>query len=179
MTLLPNNENFAASSGLIDVPFMENLYHSIIDEMFIDLGRTVVFHLEPEIQQDTTTQQQAAPQQYNPFFRRTAVPNHTTRSPGVRISTREVQYEAQIKVGPMIAGNDDTGMGDIAENEAVITVVIEALQHVREALSVSIEGRRYSVEETRPIGFSKRLYLMVKLAEIQESEARTPDDTIG
>jgi hypothetical protein len=61
----------------------------------------------------------------------------------------------------------------------MITVVAEAIDHVNEARSVSIEGRRYAVENTRPIGFSKRRYLMVLLEEIQETEAPSPRSTDG
>ena len=36
-----------------------------------------------------------------------------------------------------------------------------------------------SIENTRPFGFSKRRYLLVKLMEIQESEPPSPDITVG
>ena len=71
MVLIPNNENLTAASGLINSAYLESIYHSVIDETFLDLGRIVTLHLPPEIQQDTNTQSQPAPQQYNPFFGRT------------------------------------------------------------------------------------------------------------
>lgn len=182
MTLLPNNQDLMAGSGIINMPFLENIYHSIMDEALQDLGGNrgqVIFHLPPEIQQDTTTQSQAAPQQYNPFFGRVPVPRTNTRNPGVRVSYRDVAYTAHIRIGPIKADNDSEGIGDLADTEAMITVVIEALPHVEEALSCSIEGRKYSIENTRPGGFTKRRYLLVKLKEIPETEPPSPDITIG
>ena len=61
----------------------------------------------------------------------------------------------------------------------MITLVIESLPHLKETLSISIEGRRYHITETRPIGFSTRRYIMVKLKEIQELEDNSPDITLG
>jgi len=180
MVLLPNNQDLTAASGLIDMPALENLYHCIMDEMMLDMGRIVTFHLPPEIQQDTNTQSQPAPQQYNPFFKRVPVPQTNTRNPGTRIEQRDVQYNAQIRLGPLKADEDLAGIGDLKDGEAVITVVIEALGHVQEALSVSIEGRRYSIDRpTRPVGLSERRYILVKLKEIQETENPSPDITIG
>ena len=129
MVLLPNNQNFAAASGVIDSSFLEAVYHSVMDEAFIDLGRTVMLHLNPEIQQDVATQSQQSPQQYNPFFGRSPIPNINTRNPGVKITHRDVEYAAQIRIGPIKADEDTEGIGDLADNEAMITLVIEALPH--------------------------------------------------
>lgn len=152
----------------------------MMDEMMGDMGRIVTFHLPPLMQQDNVTQGKPAPQQYNPFFSRVPVPNTNTRNPGTKITHRDVQYNAQIVFGPLVAPRDDkTGMGDLASDEARITVVIEALQHVEEAYGVSMEGRRFSIQQTRPIGLSTRRYLMVKLKEVQELEPPSPDITVG
>jgi len=179
MVLLPNNQDLTSSSGLINMPFLESVYHSTMDELMGDMGRIVTFHLPPSVQQDVATQSQAAPQQYNPFFGGVPVPQKTTRDPGTYVTHRDVQYNAQIVVGPLKADDDTHGVGELLEGEAMITVVIEALEHVEDALSVSIEGRRYAIKKTRPIGLSQRRYIMVKLKEIQELEPGTPDNTIG
>ena len=145
MANIPNNQDLTAGSGIINMPFLENIYHSFMDEALLDLGGDrgqVIFHLEPEIQQDTTTQSQPAPQQYNPFFGRVPVPRTNTRNPGVKVTPRDVSYTAHIRIGPIKASEDMMGIGDLDENEAMITVVIEALQHVESALSCSVEGRR-------------------------------------
>jgi len=179
MVLLPNNENFAAASGIIDSDFLESIYHSLMDETYVDLGRTVILHLDPAVEQDVVTQAQAAPQMYNPFFGRTPVPQINTRNPGVKITHRDVQYEAQIRIGPIKADEDTQGIGDLAENEAMITLVIESLPHLKQTQTISIEGRRYKLDNTRPIGFIQRRYIMVKLTETQEREPPTPTNTIG
>jgi hypothetical protein len=181
MVFITSNQDFSAASGLLNIPFLEAIYHSVMDETFLNpaLARNVVFHLQPTRQQDTTTQSQPAPQQFNPFFGGVPVPKTNTRQPGVKITPRDVIYKAHIKVGP-ISEKEGGGMGALKDNEAMLTVVIEALPHVQEAISVTVEGRRYSIIGTsRPIGFSVRRYLMVKLQEIQEQEAQSPDITVG
>lgn len=184
MVIIPNNQDLSAGSGLINLAYMEAVYHSFMDDAMIDLGREVVFHLPPLIEQDTTTQAQPPPQQYNPFFQRVPVPAANTRNSGTKVTPRDVIYKAQIKVGPMLSARFAkearlTGMGYLNTNEAEITVVIEALEHAKTALAISIEGRRYSVVETRPIGFSTRKYLIIMLRAIQETENPSPDKTVG
>lgn len=179
MVNLTPNQDLTAGSGLINMAFLETIYHSFMDEAMVDLGRNVIFHLKPIVQQDVTTQSQPAPQQLNPFFGRVPVPNTNTRNSGTKNTPRDVTYKGQIVVGPLKNDLRLNGMGWLDENEAMVTVVIEALEHVLGAISVSIEGRRYTVVETRPIGFSARRYLMIKLREIQETEAPSPDKTVG
>jgi len=179
MVLISNNEDLTASSGIINMPFLENIYHSVMDETLMDLGRTVTLHLKPEVEQDVTTQSLPAPQQYNPFFGRTPVPQANTRNAGVKITPRDVQYKAHIVVGPLKVSEDTEGIGDLADNEARITLVVEALPHLEETISIDIEGRKYSLEETRPHGFSVRRYVICFLKEIQETGPPSPDITIG
>lgn len=182
MVIIPNNQHLGAASGAINnIAFLENIYHSFMDEAMVKLSgdRFVIMHLPPIQEQDVSTQVQRAPQQYNPFFQRVPVPNTNTRHTGTKITPRDVVYNAHIKVGP-VKDNDRTGIGELNVNEAMITVVIEALPHVNEALSMSIEGRRYRKSgDPRPIGFSRRRYLMVKLVAIQEAENPSPDVSIG
>jgi hypothetical protein len=183
MIFIANNQDLSAASGILNIPFLEEIYHSVMDDALGGLGGQrgqVIFHLNPIVRQDTATQARSSPQQYNPFFGRVPVPNQPTRNPGTQLTPRDVSYTAHIVVGPTIPKTNDVhGIGHLNNNEAMITVVIEALPHVQEALSVSIEGRRYTVNNTRPIGFSRRRYLMVKLTEIQETEQSSPDITIG
>jgi hypothetical protein len=178
MVTVANNQDFTAASGLIGIGFLESIYHSVIDETFLDLGRTVVFHLQPQIQQDTTTQSSPQPNQYNPFFGSVGTPHTNTRDTGVRVEPRDVPYEAHIRIGPS-DDEDIHGIGELKSNQIQLTVVIEALQHVKEALSFSVEGRRYEINTTRPIGFTKRRYLMVLGTEINETEAQSPKIEIG
>lgn len=179
MVTIANNQDLTAGSGLINISFLENIYHSFMDEAMLDLGRTVIFHLPPTRQQDVTTQSQPAAQQFNPFFSRVPVPATNTRNSGTRNIPRDVEYKAQIVIGPLANDKRLTGMGWLDDDQAMITVVAEALEHVQTAIAVSIEGRRYTVVESRPIGFSSRRYLMVKLRTIQEQENPSPDKTVG
>ena len=179
MVLIANNQDLSAGSGVMNIGYMESVYHSFMSDAMVNLGRVVTFHLPPIKEQDTVTQAQPQAQQYNPFFSRVPVPAANTRNAGIKVTPRDVQYKAQIIVGPLNNDKRLNGMGWLNENEAMITVVIEALEHVTAALAVSIEGRRYTVVETRPIGFSVRRYLMVKIRAIQETENPSPDKTVG
>jgi len=179
MVQLPNSQDLSAASGIINVGFLEGIYHSFMDEAQLDLGRSVTFHLQPEVVQDTPTQGQPQASQYNPFFGGVAAPNTNTRNKGTRNVPRDVNYDAHVRVGPKGA-DDDQGIGDLKDNEIQLTVVIEALPDVQSCLNFSVEGRRYSVDETRPIGFSTRRYLMVFGTEINKSTGQpTTDRTIG
>lgn len=181
MVLIPSLENFSNSSGILNVGFLESMYRSVIDESFLVLGRVITLHLQPIKQQDNSTQAQPPVAQYNPFFQRPSIPATNTRSAGVKITPRDVQYRAHIKIGPIEAGNDLTGMGDLKANQAMITLGIEALPHLTEGqcIAVSIEGRRYAVIDTRPVGFSSRKYVMAKLQEIQETQVKSDNPLEG
>lgn len=177
MVLLTPNENHTAGSGLINMPYLESVYQSIIAETFVDLGRDVVLHLEPIKEQDVTTQSKPQAGQVNPFFGgRVPVPRTTTRQTGVKVTPRDVTYKAHICVGPLKEGPDISGIGDLKANEAVATLDIGALDHLSQTLSVSIEGRRYSIMETRPFGFSSRRYILVKMEEINEQDTSTGEN---
>lgn len=171
-------QDLTAGSGLINIGYLADIYHSFIDESLQDMGRQIIIHLEPQIQSDTTTNSQPQPSQYNPFFGRAAIPSPSTKNSGVKITPRDVIYNAHVRIGPK-TGPDNTGIGNLKENEAAITVVAEALQHIKAARSISIEGRRYAVIETRPIGLIDRKYVIVKLGEIQESDIKDDVGTNG
>jgi len=178
MVLLPNNQDLSAASGIINVGFLEQIYHSFMDEAQLDLGRTVTFHLQPEVVEDVTTQGQPQASQYNPFFGGVPAPNTNTRNKGTRNIPRDVQYDAHIRVGPQGA-DDEMGVGDLKDNEIQLTVVIEALNDVKAALNFTVEGRKYKIDETRPIGFSQRRYLMVFGTEVNKIPPPSPDNTVG
>lgn len=178
MILLSPNQDLTAASGLIDIGLLNDIYHSFMDEALSDMGREVMIHLEPSIESDSITNSQPQSMQYNPFFKRAAIPSPNTRNTGVKITTRDVLYKGHVRIGPF-EGNDNTGMGSLKENEARITLVIEALEHVKSARSIGIEGRRYSVSRDRPIGFTERKYIMVWLTEIQESDIQEGMGTNG
>jgi hypothetical protein len=170
MVLVPSNEDFSAASGIVNIAALQSIYKSVIDETFVDMGRIVTFHLEPTRTVDSNTVAQPQANTYNPFFQAVPVARTNTGVHGVRITPRDVQYTAHIRVGPLKEGDDQTGMGDLKANEAMLTLHIAALGHVKEALSVTVEGRRYRIDETRPVGLTKRDYMLVKLTEIQETD---------
>lgn len=178
MVFIPSLQDLSQSSGIIPVGFLESVYEGLMDNALVGLGRTVVFHLPPLISQDTTTQSQPQASQYNPYFGGVVAPRTNTRITGTQITPQDVAYTAHIRVNP-IGRNDLNGIGDLKDNEIMITVGIEALDHVKRAISFTVEGRNYSIGETRPVGFSKRKYLMIKGEEINETGSPSPDSSVG
>ncbi len=182
MVLLNNNEDFSASSGVLNLPFLENIYHSIMDETYAanGLARTVTLHLHPiREQDDTNTQSLPQAQQYNPFFGRVPAPRANTRNAGVKITTQEVPYEAQVVFGPIKKDEDIHGIGELKEDEAAITLAIESLPHLNDTIWVDVEGLSYSIQGRKPIGFTRRRYVIVYLREINEEQEPSTDTTRG
>jgi hypothetical protein len=167
---VPSREDFSAASGIVNIGGLQSIYKRVIDETFVDMGRPITIHLEPRRTADNTTISQPQANRYSPFFGGVPVPRTTTQIHGVQITPRDVQYTAHIRVGPIVEGDDKTGMGELKANELMLTLHINALDHVKQALSVTVEGRRYKVIDTRPVGLTKRDYLLVKLEEINEKD---------
>ena len=166
MILLPSPEDFVGS-GILDSSFLGDIYKCVIDETFLDFGRKIILHLPPKREVDVNTQSQKQPSQYNPYFGRVQAPITNTRNTGVKITPRDIEFTAHIKVGPLVAKEDITGIGDLKSNQIAVTLHISALEYVEQALYMTVEGRRYNIDSTpRPIGFDQRSYLIVKATEV-------------
>jgi hypothetical protein len=151
----------------------ENCYGDLMDSAFFAIGRTIVLHLEPEKTIDTSGVQASTPAvRYNPFQRRAGrqVPStiSTTRMPAVRLVHRDVEYIAQIKHGPKDA--DDKGGIELLRGEVMTTTVLASQKHLNGAITATIDGGRFKLEWTRPIGFRDVRYLMAKWTSIDEVE---------
>ncbi len=175
MVLLTPNEDLSAASGLLNIPHMEDIYHSFMDEALVTLGGDrgpAILHLPPILQQDNSTQSLPQPQQYNPFLKRAPLPSPGVKHTGAKVEHRDVEYTVLDRIDDK-DGDDTRGIGRLKANEIELTFVIEALDHVNECLSLSFEGRRYRVDRTKPIGFSRRRYLLVVCQAIQEQDTNT------
>ena len=151
----------------------ENCYHSLMDSSYFALGRTIVLHLTPEKIIDTSGVEASTPAvHYNPFMRRGGrqVPStiSTTRTPAVQLIHRDVPYAAHIKHGPK--NSDDKGGIELFDGEAQTTTLIESQKHINGAITATIDGRRFNLESTRPIGFRDVRYLISKWKRIDEAE---------
>jgi len=176
MILLPTTESFVGS-GLVNMPFLNDIYRTIIDETFVDMGRTVTLHLNPEKTPHAPTQALPQPQRPNPFFaQRVPVPQEVTKNSGYKITPRDIQFTAHIRIGPLKGGDDEMGIGDLKDNQVATTLVIEALPYVKEAQACSIEGRRYRPVTNRPIGLTGREYV---IAVWEEMDSPTIDNSEG
>lgn len=178
MILLSTKENFSQASGFFNTAFMEAVYESFMQTASVELGRKAVVHLQPLSQQDASTSSVPQSQQYNPFFQRAPLPNPIARNAGVKITPRDIEYTVRPRIGPQPA-DDKLGIGLLKSNEAMFTFPIEALTDIKSCICISFEGRRYKVESTRPIGFSKRFEVMVMLTEINESDIEADKGTAG
>ncbi len=150
----------------------ENCYASLMDSSFFALGRTIVLHLEPERTIDASgVEASTIAVHYNPFMGRGGrqVPStiSTTRMPAVTLVHRDVEYIAHIKHGPKDA--DDQGV-ELLDDEVMITTLIASRAHISAAISATIDGRRFNLESTRPIGFRDIRYLMSKWRRVNERE---------
>ena len=150
---------------------MENCYDSIMDSSFFALGRTITLHLEPERTVDSSGVQSSTPAlHFDPFAGRAArrAPSiiSTTREPAVRLTHRDVVYQAHIKHGPR--DSDDTGGVELERNEVMTTTIIESEAHIYESLTATIDGKRYRRESTRKIGFQDTRYVITKWVLVNE-----------
>lgn len=176
MILLDSLQDLSAASGLFDVGTFENIYHTFMDTALNLIGRTITLHLRPAVEVDTATQSAAQSQRPNPFFGgRVPLPNTVSRNTGKKITPRDVHYNAQIRIGPMPA-DDTQGIGELKENEIAVTIDVAAIPHLQETLTFSVEGRRYKIDESRPVGFSKRQYIIVFGTEINEIDTDTSEN---
>lgn len=151
----------------------ENCYHSIMDSSFFALGRTITLHLRPEKIIDVSGVEASTPAvHFNPFMRRGGrqVPStiSTTRMPAVQLIHRDVEYVAHIKHGPKPA--DERGGIELLDGEATTKTLIESSKHINGAITATIDGRRFSLEWTRPIGFRDIRYLIAKWSIVNEAE---------
>lgn len=151
----------------------EQTYASLMNSSFAALGRNIVLHLMPQRSLDASgIQASTQAVQYNPFMGRAArpVPNtiSTTRAPGVVHTHRDVTYVAHLRHGPKDA--DDQGGVELLKDEVQSTLVLDALEHVIECETATIDGRRYKMESYRKIGFQNARYLIVKWKVVNEAE---------
>lgn len=168
--LITSPESFAQSSGLINFAFLGSLYESLIDETFVGIGRKITLHMTPQIQADPVSWGNTSTA-YNPFFGQAVIPPDSTKIPGVRINTRDIEFTAHIRVGPKDL-DDNSGIGRLLANEAQTTTVIESHQYIAECLSATIDGLKYILKEgPRTIGFASKLYVMTKWKRTSEREA--------
>ena len=151
----------------------EDCYNSIFDSSFFALGRNIVLHLTPQKIVDTSGVQASTPAvHYNPFDRRAGrqVPSQisTTRTPAVQLIHRDVTYLAHVKHGP--TDPNDRGGVLLLEGEVLTTTVMESLPHINESQSATVDGGRYALEWSRPIGFRDVRYVISKWKVINEAE---------
>jgi len=156
-------------------PELADCYANIMDSSFAALGRNITLHLTPEKIIDTSgLQASTGAVHYNPFMGRGArrVPSNisTVRTTAIRLVHRDVTYMAKIKHGPAEA--DDRGGVELAADEVMVTLVIAAEAHVAEALSATIDGKRYgNATSIRQFGFQTNRYILVTWKRVNEAEA--------
>lgn len=177
MINVPNNENLL---GGFSWPNFDNLYKQVIDGSFAAFARLIVLHLMPIQTPDSGLLAAPQPTQYNPLLGQAprGVPNivSTTRNKAVKITPRDVVYQAHIKHGP--AEIDDKNLIRLEMDQCATTTVYESFQHITEAESVTIDGMRFKLHKSpRPIGLHAKQYLITiwqKIPEMQEGSQIGP-----
>jgi hypothetical protein len=144
-----------------------------MDSSFAALARPLILHLQPEKTIDVSgVEASTNALHYNPFMRRGGrqVPSTitTTRMPAVQQVHRDVEYAAHIKHGPKNA--KDNGGVELLEGETMTKTVLASSKHLNGAISATIDGRRFNLEWTRPIGFRDLRYIIAKWSRINEAE---------
>lgn len=177
MNIVPNNENFLNGFSW---PNLESLYEKAIDGSFAVFARQIVLHLTPIKVADSGLL--AAPQatQYNPLLGQAprGVPNivSTTRNRGVKITPRDVIYQAHIKHGPTEMSDKESIRLEM--DQVATTTIYESMRHILEAESVTIDGMRFKLHKyPRPVGLHSKQYLITiweKIPEMQEGSQTGP-----
>jgi len=154
------NEDLSQGASF-DFPDYESLYETVIDASLSSLGRTVTIHLQPILSAPSGT---AAPShqayRYDPFIKQGFRPAPVERQPNIHKEPRIVQYTAHIKHGPADI-DEGTPLGRLSENEVQITTVAGSEAHIRDAVAITIDGRRYKLRAgPRPIGLGEVKYMI-------------------
>jgi hypothetical protein len=153
----------------------ENIYNNAMDASFAALGRKIMLHLKPIRIQASGIVQNANPAfRYNPYLGRAPrpVPNNisTTKSPAVKHIARDVEYLAHIRHGPQEI-SDQNAIGRLEVDEVATTTLVDAIPHILEAESVTIDSLRYRLHKSpRPIGLQDRRYCITVWKRIPERE---------
>lgn len=153
------NQDFSEGNSFA-FPDYEALYEEVIDSSFTALGRTVTFHLQPILSKPSGTAPTSPAYEYNPFTKQAWRPAAIERSPGVHKEQRIVQYKAHVRHGPADI-NTGTPLGRLAENEVQLTTVAGSETHMRDAVAMTVDGRRFTLRAgPRPIGLGSVKYLI-------------------
>lgn len=171
MVTLATTEDFSQSSGVINFPQLDNIYESFIDESFAGMGETITLHLQPSIQQNTTTESENVDaRHYNPFFGQAVRPPDSTKRSAVNVTYRDILFTAHISIGPK---ETETVFGiPLKANQCDTTLAIESQSYIESAISATIRSKRYRLAtDVKTIGLIAPKYLIARWEEISEEEA--------
>lgn len=154
----PNED--LSQGAVFPFPDYEALYEEVIDASLTAMGRTVTFHLQPILSKPSGTTPSHPAFEYNPFTKQAMRPAKVERAPGIHQEQRIVQYTAHVRHGPADIDHG-TPLGRLAENEVQLTTVAGSETHLRNAIAMTIDGRRFTLRAgPRPIGLGSVKYLI-------------------
>lgn len=159
------NEDLSQAGG-IDLTGLDAIYEAVMDQsLTTGPARTVTLHLQPVLSASSGAAVTHRAFEYDPIMKTGFRIGPTERAPGVHKEYRQVQYKAHIKHGPTDLNSDDP-LGRVADNEIQITTVIGSEKHIRDALELEVDGRKYKLSRgPRPIGWQAAKYLISIWAE--------------
>ena len=184
MINVPSHENFGDVPGPSIWPNFEALYHKVMDDSFATLGRSIILHLTPIRVADSGLLAGPQPAQYNPLMGQAGrgLPNivTTVRNRAMQITTRDVSYTAHIKHGPKEIDDKDA-IGRLEMDQVATTTAYEAIPHLLECESATIDGLRYKIHTMpRAIGLQTKRYVITiwqKIPEMQQGSQVSPNGT--
>lgn len=154
----PANQDLSqAITGILSTSSFESLYEQYMDMMLDSFGRNVTFYLPPGLSESTTN-----PAHYNPFtgYKDPRLGNLGDGPVGKSVSPITVVYKAHVVHGPKAPTADVPW--DLNEEEVQLTLVIGALDDVKKAVEVEVDGIRYvqKTKDIRQFGLSIPKYLL-------------------
>lgn len=171
MAILPTKEDFSQVSGLVNYSYFDELYEGAMDNALVEMGREIILHLESSVTEDKAVAVKNNPASYNPFFRGSSRGYTGGKNKGVVITNyRDIGYTAQIRHGPKPL-DQHTGAGELSEDQVQTTTVYESLKYIENAVSATIDGKRYErFEDARIVGFDGPKYVIQVWGRIAEQE---------
>lgn len=160
------NEDLSEASPAVDLTGLDAIYQAVMDQsLATGPARTVILHLQPVLSAPSGAAVTHRAFEYDPIMGGGFRTAPTERAPAVHKEHRQVSYKAHIKHGPTDIDRDGP-LGRVADNEVQITTVISSEKHIRDAIELEIDGRKYKLSRgPRPIGWRSAQYLISIWAE--------------
>lgn len=154
----PANQDLSQQiTGIFVSSDLETLYEQYMDAMLNSIGRNITIYLPPSVTESTVNKAQ-----YNPFTgqKDPRLGNAGEGPTGKSIVPTYVIYKAHVVHGPRAPTQDIPW--DLNEEDVQLTLVIGALDDVKKAVEVDVDGIKYvqKSKDIRQVGLTTPKYLI-------------------